>query len=104
MFGKHPNNLLQQGQYVYTWRMAGTRDVVRVTCNPNPYQKPSPQDDAADATVQDIRSGRSTHQGDLSVVAWRSAIPPYYTYFASCISRTVGCSTVNKKRPRHALV
>nr|XP_034596368.1 putative disease resistance RPP13-like protein 1 [Setaria viridis]TKW16504.1 hypothetical protein SEVIR_5G303400v2 [Setaria viridis] len=102
MFGKHPNRLLQQGRYVYTWRMPRTRDVVTVICNP--YQKPSPQDDVPEVTVQDILSGRSTRQGNFSVVAWRSVVPPYYTYFASCASQTAGCSTVNKKRPRHAMV
>jgi hypothetical protein len=65
MFGSHPNKLLQQGQSVYPWRMAGTHDVVTTFCKI--YQKPSAQDDVPEVTVQDILSGRSTRQGCLEL-------------------------------------
>ncbi|KAG2600350.1 hypothetical protein PVAP13_5KG468000 [Panicum virgatum] len=101
MFGSHPNKLLRQGQSVYPWRMAGTRDVVTTVCKI--YQKPSSgEDDVPGVTVQDILSGRSTRKGNFSAVAWVSTVPPYRTFLASCASQTVRCSTATKKRPRHA--
>ncbi|CAO2183035.1 unnamed protein product [Urochloa humidicola] len=69
MFGEHPTKLTEQGRPVYAWSMARSHDVLTVIGNP--YQKPSPQDDVPEVTVQDIISGRSTHQGNFSA-AWRS--------------------------------
>nr|CAB3474104.1 unnamed protein product [Digitaria exilis] len=101
-FGEHPTRLLQQGRPVYPWRMHRAQDTVTIICNI--YQKPYHQEDVPEVTFGDILSGRSTHQGKFSALAWRSTIPPYYTYLANCASQTPVCSTVNKKRPRQARV
>nr|CAB3478150.1 unnamed protein product [Digitaria exilis] len=101
-FGEHPTRLLQQGRPVYPWRMARAQDTVTIICNI--YQKPYHQEDVPEVTFGDILSGRSTHQGKFSALAWRSTIPPYYTYLANCASQIPVCSTVNKKRPRQARV
>ncbi|CAM0145239.1 unnamed protein product [Urochloa decumbens] len=101
MFGEHPIKLTEQGRPVHTWSMARSHDVPTIIGIR--YQKPSPQDDVPEVTVQDIISGRSTRQGNFSAVAWRSTVPPYYTYLVSYASQRAGCSTA-KKRPRHARV
>ncbi|XP_062208566.1 putative disease resistance protein RGA3 [Phragmites australis] len=99
MFGEDPTDLLRRDQPVYIWRMARTRHVVKIC---KVYEKRSPQhgDGVPKLTAQDILTGRVTHQGKFCMVSWRSRIPPYYTYLASCVSQTAECSTVNKKRPR----
>ncbi|EES01382.1 disease resistance protein RGA2 [Sorghum bicolor] len=100
MFGERPSRLLQKGKSVSLWRMARAHDAVTIC---SVYQIPATQHDVPDVTVQDLLSGRVTSQeGSFSAVAWRSTIPPYFTYLASCASETARCSTVNKKRPRHA--
>ncbi|CAO2171281.1 unnamed protein product [Urochloa humidicola] len=102
MFGEHPTRLTEQGRPVHTWSIARSHD--DLTIIRNPCQKPSPQDDVPEVTVQDIILGCSTPQGNFSAVVWRSTVPPYYIYLASCASQRAGCSAVNKKRPRHARV
>eukprot|EP00267_Zea_mays_P053485 XP_020406615.1 uncharacterized protein LOC109945195 [Zea mays] len=98
MFGERPSHLRQKGETVKLWRMARAHDVVTIC---NVYQLPYTQDDVPDVTVQDLLSGRVTREGNFSAVAWRSTIPPCYTYLVRCTSQTARCSTV-KKRPRDA--
>jgi hypothetical protein len=98
-FGERPSHLLHKGESVNLWRMARAHDAVTIC---NVYQLPYAQDDVPNVTVQDLLSGRVTREGNFSAVAWRSTIPPYYTYLVRCTSQTAGCSTVKKKRPRDA--
>ncbi|XP_062219964.1 disease resistance protein RGA2-like [Phragmites australis] len=103
MFGEHPLHLVQKGKPVHIWRMTRTQHVVTIC---KIYQKRSPRHDDPKVTAQDIVIGSVPlpHQGRFRAVTWRSSIPPYYTYLASCSSQTVRCSMANKKRPRQARV
>ncbi|KAL6615956.1 hypothetical protein ACP70R_038226 [Stipagrostis hirtigluma subsp. patula] len=97
MFGEHPNDLLSKGRHVYIWRMARSDHAVEIC---KVYRKRSPRQDVPKITAQDVLSGHATREGKFRIVGWRSSIPPYDTYLASCASQTAGCSTSNKKRPR----
>ncbi|XP_037414043.1 disease resistance protein RGA2-like [Triticum dicoccoides] len=87
MFGEHPTNLLQKDQPLYMWTMAKTSNVVVMR---DIYDEPSPQiSEVPRITAQDVLSGQVTSEGTFQAVAWRSRIPPCYTYLASfVVSRT----------------
>ncbi|VAH63853.1 unnamed protein product [Triticum turgidum subsp. durum] len=87
MFGEHPTNLLQKDQPVYMWTMAKTSNVVVMR---DIYHEPSPKiSEVPRITAQDVLSGRVMSEGTFQAVAWRSRIPPCYTYLVSFIvSRT----------------
>lgn len=99
MFGEHPTNLLQKDQPVYMWTMAKTSNVVVMR---DIYHEPSPQvSEVPRVTAQDVLSGRVTSEGTFQAVAWRSRIPPCYTYLVSfAVSRTDKHAMLGKKRSR----
>ncbi|CAO1945806.1 unnamed protein product [Urochloa humidicola] len=99
VFGENPLDLMQKGQPVYAWRMTQSQNAIMVS---NVHQKCSTQNDVPKLTAQDIMKGCVTHQRKFRAVIWRSRIPPYYTYLASCASQKAGRSMVSKKRPRQA--
>ncbi|KAL6845057.1 hypothetical protein ACP4OV_024552 [Aristida adscensionis] len=101
VFGEHPSDRMQKGEPVYTWRMmARSQDSVMIF---NTYQKASDKQDVPKLTAIDIILGNVPHhQGKFSAVAWRSNIPPYYTYVTTYNSEKDRCSMVGKKRPRYA--
>ncbi|KAL6615955.1 hypothetical protein ACP70R_038225 [Stipagrostis hirtigluma subsp. patula] len=103
MFGEHPGDRLEKGAPVYTWRIARSSSEI-VICSV--YQKPSSssQHDVPKITSTDIIAGSVPQQGEFQAVSWRSNIPPYYTYLASCASRAATCkmASKNKKRSRDA--
>ncbi|KAL6845058.1 hypothetical protein ACP4OV_024553 [Aristida adscensionis] len=102
MHGEHPNDRLQRGEPVYLWRMARSPDEV-VVCGT--YQKPSAQRDVPKLTATDVIRGSSVpHQEKFRAVAWRSNVPPCYTYLTTYTLEKAGCSVVGKKRPRHVRV
>ncbi|VAH63850.1 unnamed protein product [Triticum turgidum subsp. durum] len=99
MFGEHPTNLLQKDQPVYMWTMAKTSNVVVMR---DIYHEPSPKiSEVPRITAQDVLSGRVMSEGTFQAVAWRSRIPPCYTYLVSFIvSRTDKHAVLGKKRSR----
>ncbi|KAL6845061.1 hypothetical protein ACP4OV_024556 [Aristida adscensionis] len=96
MFGEHPNDLIYKDRRVYLWRTTRSEHVVEVS---KVYQERSSGQDVPKITAQDVLSGQVTHQGKFTILGWRSNIPPYHTYLASCTSQTIG-SVDSKKRPR----
>ncbi|KAM3332413.1 hypothetical protein ACQJBY_027926 [Aegilops geniculata] len=99
MFGEHPTNLLQKDQPVYMWTMAKTMNVFVMR---DIYDEPSHQiSEVPRITAQDVLSGRVTSEGAFQAVAWRSRIPPCYTYLVSfVVSRTDEHAVLGKKRSR----
>lgn len=99
MFGEHPTNLLQKDLPVYMWTMAKTSNVVVMR---NIYHEPSPQtSEVPRITAQDVLYGRFTSEGTFQAVAWRSRIPPCYTYLVSfVVARTDMHAVLGKKRSR----
>jgi hypothetical protein len=101
MFGEHPTQLLLRDQPVYVCRMARTQQTVMLC---KVYQDCSFQLAVPKLTLQDIVAGCTIDQAEFRTVAWRSSVPPCYTYLASCASQTARCSMVSRKRPRQARV
>ncbi|KAK3165294.1 hypothetical protein QOZ80_1AG0031440 [Eleusine coracana subsp. coracana] len=102
-YGEHPTDRIQKGHPVHIWRMARTWHPVTIC---KIYQDRSYQQHAVPKlTLQDIVTGCATDQAVFGTLAWRSSIPPYYTYLATCASQTATrCPMVSKKRPRQARV
>ncbi|GJN17842.1 hypothetical protein PR202_gb04944 [Eleusine coracana subsp. coracana] len=102
-YGEHPTDRIQKGHPVDIWRMARTWHPVTIC---KIFQDRSYQQHAVPKlTLQDIVTGCATDQAVFGTVAWRSSIPPYYTYLATCASQTITkCSMVSKKRPRQVRV
>ncbi|CAO2183036.1 unnamed protein product [Urochloa humidicola] len=101
-FGKDATDLLESGYPLHTWSITRSQNIVVIY---NVYQKSTTvQNGVPKLTLLDILNGGATHQGKFKAVAWRSAIPPYYTYLASCESRTGNSSTISKKRSRQGKV
>lgn len=81
LFGKHPHDLLQKNRHVYLWRLAQTSKVfVSYGC----YQARPAQEDVPRMTLQEVLSGRPAPSGRFEALAWRSQIPPCYSYLMSC--------------------
>lgn len=99
LFGEHPTDLLRKDQPVYIWTMAKTKNVVVMR---DIYQHRSPQSsEVPRITAQDVLSGSVTSQGRFQAVAWRSRIPPCFTYLVSfVVSPTDKHAVIGKKRPR----
>jgi hypothetical protein len=103
MFGEHPIDLLQKDKPVYIWTMVKTNNVVVMR---NIYQERSPQiSEVPTITAQDVLSGCVTSQGKFQAVAWRSRVPPCYTYLVSfVVSPTDKHLVLRKKRSRQERV
>ncbi|CAM0882461.1 unnamed protein product [Alopecurus aequalis] len=98
LFGKHPHDLLKKNRHVYLWRLAETSKVfVSYSC----YQACPAQKDVPRMTLQEVLSGRPTPRGRFEALAWRSQIPPCYSYLMSCSVQTpVPHVPARKKRSR----
>uniref|UniRef100_A0ACD5VYW1 Uncharacterized protein n=1 Tax=Avena sativa TaxID=4498 RepID=A0ACD5VYW1_AVESA len=85
LFGKHPHDLLQKNRHVYLWRLAETSKVfVSYGC----YQACPAEKDVPRITLQEVLSGRPAPRGRFEALAWRSQIPPCYSYLMSCSVQT----------------
>uniref|UniRef100_A0A453FHQ2 Uncharacterized protein n=1 Tax=Aegilops tauschii subsp. strangulata TaxID=200361 RepID=A0A453FHQ2_AEGTS len=85
LFGKHPHDLLRKNRHVYLWRLARTSKVfVSYGC----YQACPAQEDVPRMTLQEVLSGRPAPSGRFEALAWRSQIPPCYSYLMSCSVQT----------------
>uniref|UniRef100_A0ACD5W3A4 Uncharacterized protein n=1 Tax=Avena sativa TaxID=4498 RepID=A0ACD5W3A4_AVESA len=97
MFGEHPVDLMQKDRPVYLWRMTGSSEaLIAHRC----YQVCSPQHKIPKLTMHDILSGRAIPHGNFEVLAWKSQIPPYYSYLMSCSIMTSRHMVLKKKRSR----
>jgi hypothetical protein len=97
MFGEHPVELMLRDQPLYISRMSRTPQTIMVC---KVYQDRSFQHAVPKLTLQDIVAGCAADQAEFRTVAWRSSVPPCYTYLASCVSQTDRYSMVSRKRPR----
>jgi hypothetical protein len=99
-FGGHPSDLASKSQHVYLWSMVRSQNNV-VLCNI--YQKPSPYLGVPNLKLIDFTTGCAVNSGKFDALVWRSSMPPYYAYVATCVAEPARCSTANKKRPRHTM-
>ncbi|CAM0882828.1 unnamed protein product [Alopecurus aequalis] len=97
MFGEHPLDLLRKDQPIYLWRMKDSSEVlIAHRC----YQVCSTQHKVPKLTMHDILCGRAIPRKSFEVLAWKSQIPPYYSYLVSCSIVSSRHVVVKKKRSR----
>ncbi|TVU49972.1 hypothetical protein EJB05_01320, partial [Eragrostis curvula] len=70
----------------------------------NDYQIVSGQDKVPKITFQEIMSGSVAPRGKFDAVAWRSSIPPHYSYIFSCEIHKAPQLDARKKRVYRATV
>ncbi|KAG2591288.1 putative disease resistance protein RGA3 [Panicum virgatum] len=98
-FGDHPCDLLlMNGRPIYLWRLPKTDTVVTAY---HTYQTCSSQEhDVPKITLNELQVGSARPRGKFEVVAWKSRIPPYYSYVLSCrvhCRRSSVCPPMNKQ-------
>ncbi|PAN28762.1 hypothetical protein PAHAL_5G177600 [Panicum hallii] len=86
-FGEHPSDLLlMNGRPIYLWRLPMTDTVLTAY---HSYQACSSQEhDLPKITLNEVQIGSTRPRGKFEVLAWRSRIPPYYSYLMSCQVQT----------------
>jgi len=87
-FGDHPYDLLlMNGRPIYLWRLPKTDTVLTAY---HTYEACSSQEhDLPKITLNEVHVGSAKPRGKkFEVVAWRSGIPPYYSYMMSCRVQT----------------
>lgn len=80
-FGKHPNDLTREDRPIYLWRIPKNHSVLLAY---SIYQSGSAQHDLPKITTQDLHRGSAKPNGKFEALAWRSSIPPYYSYLMRC--------------------
>jgi hypothetical protein len=82
LFGEYQSDRLANGRPVYMWRLPKTDDMLIAY---DYYQACSAQQhDLPKFTIEEVQIGSTRPRGDFQAVAWRSNIPPYYSYLLSC--------------------
>lgn len=97
IFGAHTVSPWQNTKQAYIPRINGSNSYCSVY---NDYQIVSAQGEAQMVTFQEISSGGVLPYGKLDVLAWRSSIPPYYSYIFSCEIHKAPELDVQKRRTR----
>ncbi|KAJ1285167.1 hypothetical protein BS78_03G259400 [Paspalum vaginatum] len=84
LFGEHPSDLLANDRPVCLWRLPAETSGVLVAYSC--YQSCSGQHhDMPKITLNDVHIGSATPpRGKFQLLAWRSHIPPCYSYFMNC--------------------
>ncbi|CAM0882464.1 unnamed protein product [Alopecurus aequalis] len=94
MFGEHPVNLLQKGRPIYQCTMRGKSEaIIAHRC----YEVCSPQHRVPKLSLYDIFCGSPIPRGNFEVLAWKSHLPPYYSYVMSCSIMTSQRMVVKKR-------
>jgi hypothetical protein len=93
-FGMHPFDLLEQNKPLQHGRVATPSEDFMVC---HQYHRPS-QEEVPEITMQDLLYGSIKRHGKFEVLAWRSQIPPYYSYINTCEIREQ--KTTGSKRKR----
>ncbi|OEL38068.1 hypothetical protein BAE44_0000913 [Dichanthelium oligosanthes] len=96
IFGAHPISPLQNRKIVR--RLNGSNDYCLVF---NDYQVVSAQNEAPLITFQEVLLGIVEPHGKFDVVAWKSPIPPHYTYIFSCEIQKAPKLDVQKHISKH---
>ncbi|KAK8453557.1 hypothetical protein SEVIR_5G303232v4 [Setaria viridis] len=87
LFGEHQSDLLAKDRPVYFWRLVPKTQSILIVyscyqvCSPRKHGLPK-------ITANDVQIGRARPRGKFEVLAWRSHIPPYYSYMLSSEERT----------------
>lgn len=96
--GDHPFDLISDNRLAHLGRMAApsTEDLVLYH-----QDQRSPQEEVPDLRIQDVMYGSARPSGRFEALAWRSPIPPYYSYVNTCEIRDLklkGRAAAKRKR------
>jgi hypothetical protein len=94
-FGGRAFDLPNQNKHIIFGRMSTTsEDIVHYHWCQHPLEKEVPK-----IKFQDVLCGRAIPHGKFDILAWRSGIPPYYSYINTCEIEE-GPKTIAVKRKR----
>jgi len=83
LFGEHQSDLLANDRPVYFWRLPKT-DAMLIAYNCYQACSSAQQHDLPKITLKEVQIGSTRPRGNFQVLAWRSNIPPYYSYLLNC--------------------
>ena len=97
-FGEHPYDLLNQNKPVYFGRI--NRRFEQVVAYHQYHRHSSQQDhhQVPKITLHDVTYGDAKLPGRFEALAWKSPIPPYYSYVYACEIQELKSSTGNKRK------
>ncbi|CAL5034385.1 unnamed protein product [Urochloa decumbens] len=93
-FGEHPFNLLVQNRPAPLGRMTTPSEDL-VLCSQ--YQCSS-QEEVPEIKMQDVMYGSVKPHGKFEVLAWKSPVPPYYSYVFTCEIQELKSTGAKRKR------
>ncbi|CAL4961662.1 unnamed protein product [Urochloa decumbens] len=89
--GEHPFDLVAKDRPAYLWRLASKTSTTLIVYNC--YQACSAREhDLPKITINEVQIGSASPRGKFEVLAWRSHIPPCYSYVLSCEVRASSSS------------
>ena len=93
-FGEPPYDLLNQNKPVYLGRMNRRSELVIAY---HRYRL-SPQKEVPKITMHDVTCGDAKLPGRFEALAWRSPIPPYYSYVHDYKLQVLKATGTNKRK------
>jgi hypothetical protein len=77
---EHPFDLISENRLAHLGRMVAPSEDLALYHQ----SQRSPQEEVPNVRIQDVMYGSVKPQGRFKVLAWRSPIPPYYSYVNTC--------------------
>lgn len=93
-FGDHPYDLISENRPAHLGRIAVPSDDLMLHCQ---YQRSS-QEKVPSIKINDVMFGNVKPHGKFVVLAWKSHIPPYYSYISTCEIQKLKGTTAKRKR------
>jgi hypothetical protein len=90
----HPFHRINQNKPPQCWRMTSPSKDLVLYCD---FERLSHQE-APRIKFQDVIFGKVRPHGKFELLSWRSRIPPYYSYVASCEIREPKTAATKRKR------
>ncbi|KAF8731367.1 hypothetical protein HU200_016423 [Digitaria exilis] len=93
--GEHPLDAIGENKTTCIGRMAIPSEVCVLYHHHHQY---STEDGVPKITIQDVLYGNVKPRGKFEALAWRSSIPPYYSYVSTCEIQELKTAGVKRKR------
>ncbi|KAF8713926.1 hypothetical protein HU200_027908 [Digitaria exilis] len=93
--GEHPLDAIGENKTTCIGRMAIPSEVCVLYHHHHQY---STEDEVPKIAIQDVLYGNVKPRGKFEALAWRSSIPPYYSYVSTCEIQELKTAGVQRKR------
>ncbi|KAF8713876.1 hypothetical protein HU200_027854 [Digitaria exilis] len=93
-FGEHPYDLISENKPAHLGIMAAPSVDLMVYCQ---YERSS-QEEVPSININDVMYGNVKPHGKFEALAWKSQIPPYYSYTSTCEIQKLKGTTAKRKR------